>query len=325
MIKKHGFLYTITTVSLSISLYFLLTNSLTEEKYDEQYHLEQLKNYNVYTPYIPKKIYFAGESVPIEKFDIYESLDNEMLANGFWHSQMIRFFKRSHRYFPIIEPILKKNNIPNDFKYLAVAESALSNIVSPSGAKGFWQFLSKTGKEYHLIINKEVDERYNLEKATQAACDYFNDAYKKYGNWTLVAASYNMGMNGLTKQLERQKVNSYYDLFLNRETARYVYRIIAIKTVMEHPHDYGFRLREDDLYKPIPVKILAIDSTINDLVSFAFQQKTNYKILKLLNPWLRKSYLKNIEKRTYQIKIPVEGFRTFANSLKDTVKNFSKE
>ena len=319
MIKKQGFLYTITIVLLSISLYFLLTNSLTKEKSDEQYHSEQLKNYIVYTPYIPKKIFFADEELPIKSFDVYESLDNEMLANGFWHSQMIRFLKRAHRYFQIIEPILKKNNIPDDFKYLAVAESALSNAVSPSGAKGFWQFLSKTGKEYNLVINKEVDERYNLEKTTQAACDYFNDAYKKYKNWTLVAASYNMGMGGLSRQIKKQHVYSYYDLLLNKETSRYIYRIVAIKTIMEDPHSYGFRLRKDDLYPAIPVKIVKVDSTINDLVSFAFQQKTNYKILKLLNPWLRKSYLKNIEKRSYQIKIPVEGFRTFVNSQKDTI------
>jgi len=321
MIKKQGFLYTITIVSLSLTLYFLLTNSLTKEKSDEQYHSEQLKNYTVYAPYIPKKMFFAGEEIPLQKFDVYESLDNEMLANGFWHSQMIRFLKRAHRYFPIIEPILKKNNIPDDFKYLAVAESALSNAVSPSGAKGFWQFLFKTGKEYDLVINKEVDERYNLEKTTQAACDYFNDSYKKYGNWTLVAASYNMGMGGLFRQIKKQKVNSYYDLLLNKETSRYVFRIIAIKTLMENPHDYGFRLREDDLYSSIPVKIVKVDTTINNLVSFAFQQKTNYKILKILNPWLRKPYLKNIEKRSYQIKIPEEGFRTFVNSQKDTIKD----
>lgn len=312
MIKNIALFF--LTVILSIAVYFLFNNSITPDNSDKQYESEVVKKFAVYSPIIPKDIEFSGELLPISDFDVKESLDNEMLANAFWHSQMIRFLKRSNRYFPIIEPILKKNNIPDDFKYLAVAESGLVNVVSPAKATGFWQFLNTTGKEYDLVINKEVDERYHLEKSTQAACDYLNDAYKKFGNWTLVAASYNMGMGGLSRQLESQKVDSYYDLMLNSETARYVYRIVAIKTIMQSPTNYGFNLRAKDLYPKIPTTTEVCDTTIADFNEWAINHGINYKLLKLLNPWLRKPYLKNIKKNTYQIKIPEEGFRKFANS-----------
>ncbi len=311
MIKNIALFF--LTVILSIAVYFLFNNSITPDNSEKQYQAEVLNKFAVFSPVIPDDINFAGEELPLEKFDVKESLDNEMLANAFWHSQMMRFLKRAHRYFPVIEPILKKNHIPDDFKYLAVAESGLTNIVSPAKAAGYWQFMSKTGKEYGLIINKEVDERYQLEKSTQAACDYLNVAYQKFGSWTLVAASYNMGMGGVSKQIETQKVESYYDLLLNSETSRYVYRIIAIKIIMEHPENYGFHLRTVDLYPQIPITTISCDTTINDFVDWSFNQGINYKILKLLNPWLRKPYLKNIEKNTYQIKIPEKGFRKFAN------------
>ena len=310
MIKNIALFF--LTVVLSIAVYLLFNNSITPDNSEKQFEAEVVKKFAVYSPIIPKDISFAGEVIPVEEFDIKESLDNEMLANAFWHSQMIRFIKRANRYFPIIEPILAKNNIPDDFKYLAVAESGLVNVVSPSKATGFWQFLNKTGKEYGLVINKEVDERYHLEKSTQAACDYLNESYKKFGSWTLVAASYNMGKGGLSRRLESQKVNSYYDLLLNSETARYVFRIAAIKTIMENPINYGFHLRKQDLYPPIPFTVEVCDTTITDLSQWALDKGINYKILKILNPWLRKPYLKNIEKNTYEIKIPEEGFRNFA-------------
>ncbi len=311
MIKN--ILLTLLSVVLVITVYFLFNNSITPDNSKKQYESEIIKKFAVYSPILPENIIFAGEKVPLEDFDVKESLDNEMLANAFWHSQMIRFLKRAHRYFPVIEPILKKNNIPDDFKYLAVAESGLVNVVSPAKATGFWQFMNKTGKEYDLVINKEVDERYHLEKSTQAACDYLNEAYRKFGNWTLVAASYNMGMGGVSRRLAEQKVDSYYDLLLNAETTRYVYRIVAIKTIVENPINYGFRLRPIDLYSPIPYTTEVCDSTIDDLRQWSIDKGINYKILKLMNPWLRKSYLKNIEKNTYQIKLPEKGFRKFAN------------
>ncbi len=320
MIKNIALFF--LTVILSIAVYSLFINSITPDNSEKQYEAEVLKKFAVFSPSIPDNVNFAGERLPLENFDVKESLDNEMLANAFWHSQMMRFLKRSHRYFPIIDPILKKNNIPDDFKYLAVAESGLANVVSPAKATGVWQFMSKTGKEYGLVINKEVDERYQLEKSTQAACDYLNEAYHKLGSWTLVAASYNMGMSGVSRQMGKQKVDSYYDLLLNSETSRYVYRIVAIKIIMQNPTNYGFHLRSTDLYPQIPTHTISCDTTINDFVEWSFNQGINYKLLKLLNPWLRKPYLNNIEKNTYQIKIPEKGFRKFENSK---IKEESKE
>lgn len=309
-------------VAISVTVSFIFINSITPENIEKQYESESAKKSAVYSPKIPEGVNFAGERIPIENYDIRESLDNEMLANAFWHSQMMRFLKRANRYFPIIEPILGKNNIPNDFKYLAVAESALTNAVSSAKATGFWQFLPKTAKEYGLEVNSEIDERYHLEKSTQAACDYLNKSYKKFGSWTLVAASYNMGSSRLSRSIKSQKVDNYFDLFLNSETSRYVFRIVAIKTIMENPVKYGYNLRQKDLYQTIPINIIELDSAVVDFNDWALEQGVNYKILKNLNPWLRKPYLKNINKKTYKVKIPLSGFRKFAqtNSVNDSTK-----
>jgi membrane-bound lytic murein transglycosylase D len=215
--------------------------------------------------------------------------------------------KLASRWFPVIEPILEKNGIPNDFKYIALIESGLTNIVSPAGATGYWQLVESTGKVYGLEINNEVDERYHIEKSTEAACKYFKEGFRKFNNWTLVAASYNMGIAGIQRQLDKQKVDNYYDLLLNEETARYIYRIIAIKEIFSHPKDYGYVLREKDLYANIPTQKIAIDSGISDLADFAFKQGINYKILKYFNPWLRKSYLSNKNHQTYYLDIPKKG------------------
>ena len=270
---------------------------------------------------LPTDVHFCGEAVPLDSKDIRERLDKEIIKNTYWHSSILLFYKRAGKYFPVIEPILRKNNIPDDFKYLAIAESGLTNVVSPAGARGFWQFMEKTGKEYGLEINKEVDERYHLEKSTQAACDYLNDAYKKFGSWTLVAASYNMGMYGLQKNLNRQKVESYYDLLLNSETARYVFRIVAFKLILKHPKEYGYNLNESHRYPPMKYKTLSIDSSISNFADFAIQQRINYKILKIGNPWLRQKYLKNSSKKKYRLKIPIEGYSVYTEFEEDTLQN----
>lgn len=262
---------------------------------------------------IPGNVHFCGESMPLGSSDIRERLDKEIIKNTYWHSSILLFYKRAGKYFPVIEPILRKNGIPNDFKYLVIAESGLKNVVSPAGAKGFWQFMEKTGKEYDLRINKEIDERYNLEKSTQAACDYLNDAYKKFGSWTLVAASYNMGMYGLQKNLRRQKVESYYDLLLNSETSRYVFRIVSFKLILENPKKYGFNLKENQRYKPFEFKTVNIDTTITDLTNFALRNGINYKVLKLANPWLRQRTLRNPNRSKFIIKIPTSGFEIYTN------------
>jgi hypothetical protein len=261
---------------------------------------------------IPNTITFAGEPVPINLFDVRESLDRELQVNTYWHSQTVLLLKRASRYFPIIEPILKEKGIPDDFKYLAVAESALTQTVSPSQAVGFWQILSGTGKELGLEITEEVDERYHIEKSTYAACNYLQKSYNHYGNWTMAAASYNFGRNGINRQIERQNNNDYYDMVLGEETGRYVFRCIALKVIFENPERYGFFFENKDLYPPIKFYTVEVDTSINSFATFAQQFNTSYKMVKLLNPWLRKNILTNKNRKKYIIKIPEEGFRESA-------------
>lgn len=256
----------------------------------------------------PKEMDFAGEKVPLEIADVQERLDREMVVNMNYHSNTILVMKRANKVFPIIEPILVKNGIPDDFKYLAVIESGLINVVSPAGARGVWQFMPSTAREKGLEVNNYIDERYHLEKSTQAACEYLLEAKEKFGSWTLAAASYNGGMNGIDRRLEEQQVNDYYDLLLGSETSRYVFRILALKEIMKNPQKYQFNLHEHMMYKNVPTRSVEIDSTIEDLVSFAKSQGTNYKALKLENPWLRDKTLMNKSRRTYFVKIPTEGY-----------------
>lgn len=256
----------------------------------------------------PTQMTFSGEEVPTYIADVNERLDREMVTNMNYHTNTTLVIKRANKVFPVIEPILAKNGIPDDFKYLAVIESSLVNAVSPAGARGVWQFMPTTAKEKGMEVNDFIDERYNLEKSTEAACTYLKEAYAKFGNWTLAAAAYNGGMAGVSRQLESQKVASYYDVLLTEETARYVYRILALKEIMKNPQKYGFEIPEHTLYNEIPVKIVEVDSTINDLVDFAISQGINYKILKIHNPWLRDKKLPNKSGKKYQIEIPTSGY-----------------
>jgi hypothetical protein len=260
---------------------------------------------SIKAPPIPEKLTFGGEEVPLDKFDVHERFDRELMINTFWHSQTMFTLKKTRRFFPTIEKILKENKVPADYKYLAVAESGLANVVSPSNAAGFWQFLESTGKRYGLEINGEVDERYHLEKATVAAAKYLKDSKEKLGSWTLAAAAYNMGENGVEKALNKQKVENYYDLLLNEETARYMFRILAIKEIYSQPAEFGFALDSTDYYPIISTKIMKVDYAIDDLAQFAKDNGTTYKELRLLNPWLRKPYLKNTAKKEYEIKLPL--------------------
>lgn len=258
--------------------------------------------------YFPTAVDFAGESAPLKVTDVKERLDREILINANLHSTTTLIIKRANRVFPIIEPILQKYNVPDDFKYLAVIESGLTNAVSSAGARGVWQFMSDTAKEKGMEVNEIVDERYHLEKSTEAACKYLLSAKEKFGTWTLAAASYNGGMSGISKKIEEQKVTNYYDLALTEETSRYVFRILALKEIMKQPAKYGFSIFSSDLYSQIPTKKIEIDSTINDLTSFAMSQGINYKILKIHNPWLRDKKLLNPTKKKYEIEIPTEGY-----------------
>lgn len=254
--------------------------------------------------FVPTKLTFAGEKVPMERTDVFEQLEREIVVNTFYHSQTVLLLKKLPRYFSIIEPILKRNNIPEDFKYLSVAESGLSpTVVSPAGAVGLWQFMRATGKEYKLEVNKEIDERYNIEKSTQAACDYLNKQYKSYKSWTLVAASYNTGRRNVNKQMKRQKANNYFNMLFNEETGRYVYRILALKTILNNPEKYGFYVK--NTYPIIKTKKVKIKGRVKDFADFAHKHKISYKTLKNFNPWLRENYLRNKRKKTYYVTIPI--------------------
>jgi membrane-bound lytic murein transglycosylase D len=254
---------------------------------------------------IPENLDFAGEKVPLINFDTRESFERELLVNTYWQSQTLLLIKKSKRYFSIIEPILEKNGIPKDFKYLPLIESGFSNVVSPSGAAGFWQFKEETAKELGLIVNKEVDERYNLSKSTEAACKFLIKSYLIYQSWTLAAASYNNGRHAINIQVDKQKIKNYYDLLLNDETARYIFRILAIKTILNNPEKYGFYLKDSDYYGSFKLDTVKVNSSVKSFADFAKLYNLNYKMLKFFNPWLRDNFLTNKEKRTYYINIPV--------------------
>lgn len=255
---------------------------------------------------ISGNITFAGETVPLKDQEVRERFDRELLVNTFWHSNTMLNYKLANKYFKTIDKILKENNVPADFKYLAVAESGLRDVESPAGAAGYWQFLESTGKHYGLEINSEVDERYHLEKATKAACEYLKEAKNKFGSWTLAAASYNVGMGKLEKRLNEQKVQDYYDLYLNSETSRYIFRILSFKMVFENPDKFGFHFSKTDLYEPFKTKDLLIENSIVDLAQFALDNNTNYKMLKLANSWLRSDKLTVSAGNSYIIKIPYD-------------------
>jgi len=265
------------------------------------------QSYKIISPEIPTDIELFGEKVPIDNFEVYERIDREVLVNTYFHSATILAIKRANRWFPVIEPILKQNNIPEDFKYLAVAESNLDNVISSAGATGFWQFIKSAATKHGLEVNDEVDERYNVEKSTQAACDYLKESFSKFGNWTMSAASYNAGINGIEKWSALQKTKSYYNLVLQQETSRYVPRIIALKLILENPKQFGFDIDEKKLYVQLKYKEVDLKTEVKDFADYAASLEINYKTLKLYNPWLRDTFLKNKTGKTYKIKLPVEG------------------
>jgi hypothetical protein len=255
---------------------------------------------------IPEELKLAGEEMPLHRFDVKEALDRELLSNAYFHSQTIRYIKLAPRYFKIIEPILREKGVPDDFKYLAVAESGLNpRAVSPAGAVGFWQFLSGTAKDFGLEVNGEIDERYNIEKSTYAFCDYVLQSYEKFGSWTLVAASYNGGMSRVDKQMTRQKMDDYYDLLFVSETQRYVFRIAALKIILENPEQYNFVVKEEEKYPVIETRDVEINGPVANFADFAIENEISYKVLKDFNPWLRDVNLTNSRGKKYIVKIPV--------------------
>lgn len=300
---KYFILGGLTTITLAVVLSFTFMQGLTQVDNTQEFP----QNYKVLVPFIPDELDFAGERVPLENFNIREKIEREFIVNTYYHSATILYMKRAARWFPIIEEILDEYDVPDDFKYIAIAESGLENLISPMNAVGFWQFLKATGKQYDLTINSEIDERYHVEKSTVAACKYLLESYEKYGSWTLTAATYNMGKNGISKQLERQKTTNYYNLVLNQETTRYIPRAVALKHVLSNPNLYGFAIEEEQLYEPFDTYTVDVDSSVAHWADFAALNGINYKTLKLFNPWLRDNSLTNKSGKVYTIKLPVEG------------------
>ena len=256
-------------------------------------------------PKLPERMTFAGEDVPLDRWDIKERLDREVLFNFYGQANILFLMKLSNRYFPIISERLKANGVPDDFKYLCVAESNLvSTALSRSGAVSFWQFMNATAPGYNLKVNQEVDERYNIEKATDAACQYLKQAYAKFGSWTAAAASYNCGQAGYNNQAIQQRTKNYYDLLLPEETNRYIFRILAFKHLLQNAEDLGFKLSDEEKYEEIPYRTVRIDSSVSDLVQFAISNGTTYKILRLMNPWIRGKSLTVSNGNAYELKLP---------------------
>lgn len=264
------------------------------------------KNYKIKALKIPNNLNLAGERVPTEIADVRERMERELLVNTYWQSNGLLLIKRANKYFPIIEPLLKKYGLPDDFKFLALAESGFTDETSTAGAAGMWHFMKKTGKEYGLEINKNVDERYHIEKSTKVAVEYIRNAYERFGSWTLAAAAYNAGNYGIAKRIEAQQINNYYDAKLPDETERYIFRILALKEIINNPKKYGFVFEKEDLYTLEKTTTIKVDTAITNITAFAKKFGMNYKEFKIHNPWLREHHLNNKSRKVYEIKIPVK-------------------
>jgi soluble lytic murein transglycosylase-like protein len=303
-----GVVFLISTLVFAIQQNDLPATVADKDTPDGDIKKNVAKEYIISAIDIPEDLNFAGELVPQDDPEIMERIDREFLVNTYWQSNAVLLIKRANKYFPIIEPILAKNGIPEDFKYLAVAESGLQNVVSSAGATGFWQLMKETGKEYGLEVNNNVDERYHLSKSTEVACRYLQRYKDHYGSWTLAAAAYNAGPGSITKFMGIQKEDSYYDLLLGEETGRYLFRILAIKEILTHPEKYGFEVDQNTMYSTVPTFTVTVDSPVADFADFAREYEINYKILKRHNPWLREPHLNNASGKEYTIEIPNKGY-----------------
>jgi hypothetical protein len=314
LVMKNKYIYFILIGLIVVFIAFINSQSGVKPV-DTDYQQAFQEKYSVFSLALPTNLSFADEPVPMDNFDVREALDQELLVNTYWQSQTILFIKRANKYFPEIEAILKEKGVPEDFKYLVLAESELKNAVSPSGAVGIWQLLKGTAKDYGLEVNAEVDERYHFKKSTEAACEFLKDAHELFGSWTMAAASYNMGRRGLMQQVNRQKEQNYYNLLVNDETGRYIYRILAIKLILENPDHFGFHVREKDMYYSVPCYEVKVDSSVKNFADFAKKHSINYKLLKYFNPWLRDSFLTNKNQKEYTVRIPEEGYRSYSKII----------
>ncbi len=273
--------------------------------------------YKIVSLTIPDTLSFAGEPVPLDIFYVREALDRELSVNAYWHASTLQLIKRAHRWLPMIDAILVNQGIPLDFRYMPLVESGLQNVTSPAHAVGFWQLLKSTAREYGLEVNKEVDERYDVEKSTRAASRYLKKSYERFGSWTLVVASYNAGQKRIARFMKQQKAKSFYDLLVTDETSRYIYRMLALKMIFENPEHYGFYIEPSQEYPVIPTHTVVVKGAVKDWADFAHAHGISYKLLKYFNPWLRKGYLKNPRHKTYQIKIPDAPYNMTNEKLKE--------
>lgn len=269
-------------------------------------HYGEPSDYKIHALHVPDEVVFAGERMQLDEADLRERMDKELLVNTYWQSNTILMIKRAHKFFPQIEKILKEEGVPDDFKYLALIESGLENVTSSAGAKGFWQIMRATGRELGLEVNSNVDERYHVELATRTACTYLKKAKERLGSWTLAAASYNRGMAGIQRLLSKQQVDNYYDLLLGTETKRYMFRILAVKAIVESPDRYGFFIDEAQMYTPLEYRTVEVDTAIGNIARFSKQMGVNYKTMKLYNPWLLQNHLNNKSRKLYHIALPVK-------------------
>ena len=295
--------FRILSLILVLFVTLLLLNGIQKETSGKKIFTHEF--YKIKAIKLPSDLNLAGERVPIEKKDIRERMDRELLVNTYWQSNGLLLIKRANKYFPILEPLLKKHGLPDDFKFLALAESAFTDETSSAGAAGIWHFMKRTGKEYGLEINKNVDERYHIEKSTKVAAAYLKKSKERFNSWTLAAAAYNAGNYGIHKQLEKQQVTNYYDALLANETERYIFRIIALKEVISNPKKYGFIFDNEDLYTHTKTRLIKVDTVISNITLFAKKFGITYKELKIHNPWLRENKLNNASRKLYEIKIPV--------------------
>ncbi|MBQ8502055.1 MAG: lytic transglycosylase domain-containing protein [Bacteroides sp.] len=302
--KKEVLLTAIISLGIGMSLPFLAGNSSLNR--ERESHKSEVP-YCVNPLTIPEKASFAGQDIELKRYDHRERMDRELMSFTYMHSTTLLTIKRANRYFPIIEPILKAEGVPDDFKYLAVIESNLNPLAkSPAGAVGLWQFMQSTGREYGLEVNKYIDERYHVEKETRAACKYLKAAFEKYGDWLSVAASYNAGQARITTQLARQQVEKATDLWLVEETSRYMFRLLAAKAILSNPQQYGFLLKREHLYPIIAYTEETVTTGISNLTQYARKKGITYAQLKDANPWIRDTLLMNRSGRTYILKIPTQ-------------------
>ncbi len=288
-----------------VSICICVPFCMSYEMQDEAHFPKSEVPYCVASPSVPSQTDFAGETISLTRADMRERMDRELSAFTYMHSTTMLTIKRANRFFPVVEPILKEEGVPDDFKYLMAIESNLDILArSPARAAGLWQFVEGTGRDYGLEVNANVDERYHVEKATRAACRYLKDAYGKYGDWLTVAASYNAGQGRISQELRRQQAERATDLWLVPETSRYIFRILAVKEVFKNPSRYGFLLRRENLYPMIPCKEVKVDSTITNIASFAKQYGLTASQLKEANPWLREYSLHNKGRKVYIISVP---------------------